>query len=68
MVDTIGAGDAFNTGFLAGLLDDQPIEKKCGSMGALLGALAVSSHGDVEGLPDGKTFHQLMDNKKEIHR
>ncbi|MBJ2356512.1 sugar kinase [Sphaerochaeta sp. S2] len=67
VVDTIGAGDAFNTGFLAGLLDNQPIEK-CGRMGALLGALAVSSHGDVEGLPDGKTFHQLMDNKKEIHR
>jgi hypothetical protein len=37
-------------------------------MGTLLGSLAVSSHGDVEGLPDKKTFHQLMDNREEIHR
>ena len=67
VVDSIGAGDAFNTGFLAGLLESQPIEA-CGKMGALLGSLAVSSHGDVEGLPDGKTFHQLMNNREEIHR
>lgn len=67
VVDTIGAGDAFNAGFLAGLLDNQPIEQ-CGRMGALLGALAVSSQGDVEGLPDGKTFHRLMENREEIHR
>lgn len=67
VVDTIGAGDAFNTGFLAGLLEAQPIET-CGKMGTLLGSLAVSSHGDVEGLPDKKTFHQLMDNREEIHR
>jgi len=67
VVDTIGAGDAFNAGFLAGLLEKHPI-KTCGEMGSLLGALAVSSHGDVEGLPDGKTFQQIINHKEEIHR
>ncbi|MGH0054304.1 MAG: sugar kinase [Sphaerochaetaceae bacterium] len=67
VVDTIGAGDAFNAGFLAGLLKNQSIEQ-CGKMGVLLGALAVSSQGDVEGLPDGDTFQQLMENREEIHR
>jgi 2-dehydro-3-deoxygluconokinase len=67
VVDTIGAGDAFNAGFLAGLLEQRPIEQ-CGKMGALMGALAVSSYGDVEGLPDRKTFDQLMFDTKEVQR
>lgn len=67
VVDTIGAGDAFNAGFLAGILEGCPI-LQCGRMGALMGALAVSSYGDIEGLPDRKTFDELMQNEKEIER
>ena len=66
-VDTIGAGDAFNAGFLAGILEGRPIQH-CGRMGALMGSLAVSSYGDVEGLPDRKAFDELMLNEKEIER
>jgi 2-dehydro-3-deoxygluconokinase len=67
VVDTIGAGDAFNAGFLAGILEGKPI-KECGRMGSLMGALAVSSYGDTEGLPDRKAFDDLMQNEKEIER
>ena len=67
VVDTIGAGDAFNAGFLAGLLDGLPTEQ-CGKMGSITGSLAVSSYGDVEGFPDRSTFDRIWDNTKEILR
>lgn len=67
VVDTIGAGDAFNAGFLAGLLEDRPIET-CGLMGAMMGALAVSSYGDFEGLPNRITFDNLFENRQEASR
>jgi 2-dehydro-3-deoxygluconokinase len=49
-VDTVGAGDAFCAGFLSGWLDGLD---GAGSLerGALLGAWAVSTRGDWEGLP-----------------
>jgi 2-dehydro-3-deoxygluconokinase len=49
-VDTIGAGDAFCAGFLSGWLDGLD-GAKCLERGALLGAWAVSTRGDWEGLP-----------------
>lgn len=67
VVDTIGAGDAFNAGFLAGLLEEKPIET-CGKMGALMGASAVSSYGDFEGLPNRSTFDKILANKQEPTR
>lgn len=67
VVDTIGAGDAFNAGFLAGFLEGKSIEE-CGTMGSLMGGLAVSSYGDTEGLPDRATFDRLRAQTEEIHR
>ena len=67
VVDSIGAGDAFNAGFLSGLLEGHPIET-CGKMGSMMGALAVSSYGDVEGLPNRKTFDRLFSNTQETKR
>lgn len=67
VVDTIGAGDAFNAGFLAGLLEGRDVEE-CGKMGALMGSMAVSSVGDTEGLPERAVFDRLMKNIKEIAR
>lgn len=49
-VDTLGAGDAFSAGLLSGLLDRLP-PAECLRRGTVLGAFAVSSHGDWEGLP-----------------
>lgn len=50
-VEPIGAGDAFNAGFLSGILENQDITT-CGRMGAIAGAMATQSVGDIEGYPD----------------
>jgi 2-dehydro-3-deoxygluconokinase len=49
-VDTIGAGDAFNAGFLSGQLRGWDLEASL-RLGAVTGALATAVPGDVEGLP-----------------
>lgn len=50
-VDTVGAGDAFTAGYLSAFLDGQPIEERL-RRGNLMGAFAVSTRGDWEGLPN----------------
>lgn len=67
VADTIGAGDAFNAGFLAGILEGKPIAE-CGRMGAVMGALAVASYGDTDGLPDRKGFDLVMNNIEGVYR
>lgn len=57
-VDPLGAGDAFSAGLLSGLLDGLPAGQ-CLRRGAVLGAFAVSSHGDWEGLPRREELHLL---------
>ena len=57
-VDPLGAGDAFSAGLLSGLLDGLPPEQ-CLRRGAVLGAFAVSSRGDWEGLPHCDELHLL---------
>jgi 2-dehydro-3-deoxygluconokinase len=49
-VDPVGAGDAFAAGYLAGFLNGQGPQARL-SLGCTLGAFAVSSAGDWEGLP-----------------
>ncbi|WP_245554942.1 sugar kinase [Nesterenkonia alba] len=50
VVDTIGAGDAFSAGYLSGVLDGCEVDQRL-ARGATLGAFAVASAGDWEGLP-----------------
>jgi len=50
VADPVGAGDAFAAGFLAGYLEGEPFEE-CGRMACAMGALAVTTPGDYEGLP-----------------
>jgi 2-dehydro-3-deoxygluconokinase len=57
-VDTLGAGDAFSAGLLSGLLDGLRPEE-CLRRAAVLGAFAVSTHGDWEGLPRREELHLL---------
>jgi 2-dehydro-3-deoxygluconokinase len=51
VVDPVGAGDGFDAGFLAGWLKGWGWQE-CLRLGALVGALAVTVPGDVEGYPD----------------
>lgn len=51
VVDPVGAGDGFDAGFLAGWLKGWK-DLDCLRLGALVGALAVTVPGDVEGYPD----------------
>lgn len=50
VVDSIGAGDAFSAGYLSGWLDGLAREERM-ERAVVLGAFAVASHGDWEGLP-----------------
>jgi 2-dehydro-3-deoxygluconokinase len=49
-IDTVGAGDAFTAGYLSALLDGADVSCRL-QRGAVLGAFAVSTAGDWEGLP-----------------
>ena len=58
-VEPIGAGDGFNAGFLAGLLQGKDVET-AGRMGAICGALATQVSGDTEGYPDAAQLAELL--------
>lgn len=49
-VDSVGAGDAFTAGYISGLLTSRPAEERL-RLANVLGAFAVASKGDWEGLP-----------------
>jgi 2-dehydro-3-deoxygluconokinase len=49
-VDPIGAGDAFNAGYIAARLQEEPVEAAL-RKGAVCGAAVASSIGDVDGFP-----------------
>lgn len=61
-VDTTGAGDAFNAGFLLGFLREQPVET-CLQWGAACGALAVQEIGATESLPDRKRLEGFLESR-----
>lgn len=51
VVDTVGAGDGFNAGFIAGFLRGENLRDAL-DLGALIGAYAVTSAGDSSGYPN----------------
>ncbi len=66
-IDPIGAGDAFNAGFLSGLLEDKAVQE-AGMMAGIAGALATESYGDIEGYPSCESMQRLLDGAGEIYR
>ena len=66
-VDPIGAGDAFNAAFLAGVLEGRTLED-CGRMGAVAGAMATETDGDTEGYPDRRKLESMLNNREEFYR
>ena len=66
-VDPIGAGDAFNAAFLAGVLEGCDLQT-CGRMGAVAGAMATETDGDTEGYPDRRKLESMLNNREEFYR
>ncbi len=53
VVDSVGAGDGFDAGFIAGLLRGDTLPR-CLALGACVGAAAVATTGDWEGYPTSR--------------
>ncbi|MHB8129089.1 MAG: sugar kinase [Mobilitalea sp.] len=66
-IDPIGAGDAFNAGFLSGILENKPL-KICGEFAGIAGALSTQTHGDVESFPNRSDLLFYLENKPVIYR
>lgn len=62
VVDPVGAGDGFATGFLSGLLDRVGIENAV-IRGNAIGALVTMVRGDIEGLPDKGRLNSFIKNE-----
>ncbi len=66
-VEPVGAGDGFNAGFLAGLLQGKDPET-AGRIGAVCGALATQVSGDTEGYPDAAQLNEILAGSDPVLR
>ena len=62
-VDTTGAGDAFATGFLYGLLKGKDL-KQCGQLGDIIALFSITKLGARQGLP---TLNELAQRYRELY-
>lgn len=67
VVDVVGAGDAFTAGYLSGRLDALP-DADCLDRAVTLGAFAVSTRGDWEGLPRRDELGLLGPGTNDVRR
>ena len=58
-VDSVGAGDGFNAGFLSGILEGRSLAESA-RMGALVGAMATETVGDVNGYPTREIISERL--------
>ncbi len=63
-LDTTGAGDAFATGFLYGLLNGKPLDE-CGRLGNIVAQFSITGTGAREGLPN---LDELSQRCRELNR
>lgn len=66
-IDPIGAGDAYNAGFIAGILLEKSIEE-IGKMASICGGLATETLGDIEGYPSIEKVNSVLNNTGEVFR
>ncbi len=64
VVDTTGAGDSFDAGFLFGLLEGHDLRKAL-EAGCLCGALSTEKSGGVESQPDLRRLRPLLNRQRE---
>lgn len=67
LVDTVGAGDGFASGFLTALCKDKSFEE-CVEFGNAVGSLVVGVEGDNEGLPYYDDVLVHLGKSKKIER
>jgi 2-dehydro-3-deoxygluconokinase len=66
-VDPVGAGDAFNAGYLAGHLWEWGPEERLRLANAM-GAMSVATLGDYEGLPDERELRSFLEGTEALGR
>lgn len=62
VVEVVGAGDAFAAGYLSGLIDNEPIERRL-RLGHLLAAHVLRSHADNVRIPDRATLAPIVEGR-----
>ncbi|MBL4954729.1 sugar kinase [Neobacillus sp. YIM B02564] len=67
VVDTVGAGDGFDAGFITSILKGIPFEKALHIANAV-GAMVVSVYGDNEGLPYAEDVQAFLGVTETIER
>lgn len=66
-VSSMGAGDCFGAGFVAGLLEEQPLEQ-CVRWGNALGAFCLMAWGPYQALPGYQEFQEFLSGETGISR
>lgn len=61
VVDTTGAGDAFNAGFIHSMLQGKSIEE-CGKIGNITASISIAHRGARDGLPYSKELDKLTED------
>lgn len=67
VIDTVGAGDGFAAGVLAGLIKGRTVVEAV-RIGSICGSLVVQGRGDWEATPDWEAVEQLLEDRKRIER
>jgi len=67
LVDTVGAGDGFAAGFLAGILSHKPL-RECGELANGVGAMATLVGGDSEGYPSMRQLLEFTGKANAVER
>ncbi|MGE6630273.1 sugar kinase [Bacillus sp. NPDC077027] len=65
VIDTVGAGDGFAVGVISGMLDGLSYEEAV-TRGNAIGALAVMSPGDMDGLPTRDGLQSFLKQAKRL--
>lgn len=67
VLNTVGAGDAFLSGFLSGWLYGEPYER-CLTLGNACGAIVVSRHGCSPAMPTREELDYYLQRANELRR
>ncbi|SIS57321.1 sugar kinase [Alicyclobacillus vulcanalis] len=67
VVDTVGAGDGFNAGFIAGQMKGWSVPESL-RLGALVGACAVTAEGDYDGYPTWREAMSYLEGQGGVER